>query len=332
MLNQSYRVFNNNEGIRSKIRQEFANDVLIGLSQSLKWLPSKYIYDEEGSRLFKEITRLPEYYLTRAEISLLRKWGDNICRQIENREFNLIELGCGDGLKAGILLEGFLRRGQGLHFYPIDISKHAIEKLIENLKEKFPKQEVSGLVSEYFEGIYWLSSQNRKRNMVLFLGSNIGNFTPIKAGVFLSSLWRALNNGDLVFIGFDLKKDIPTMIKAYNDKKGITEKFNKNLLKRINKELNGNFNPDQFDFYATYDVVEGAIQSYLISRKKQQVFIEDLKWQFDFKAQEPIHTESSYKYNIEEIEEMAVKNNFKLIKHFFDEDKYFVDSLWKVVK
>jgi len=122
------------------------------------------------------------------------------------------------------------------------------------------------------------------------------------------------------------------MIKAYNDSLGITEAFNKNLLKRINRELGGNFDPDQFDFYATYDVVEGAIQSYLISRKKQVVFIDELKWQFNLRPSEPIHTESSYKYTVEDIEEMAGKNNFMLVENFFDSDRHFVDSLWRVVK
>ena len=122
------------------------------------------------------------------------------------------------------------------------------------------------------------------------------------------------------------------MVKAYNDNKGITEAFNKNLLKRINRELKGNFDLDQFEFYATYDVVEGAIQSYLISKKKQEVFIEELKWLLFIKAQEPIHTESSYKYLIEDIEEMAEKNNFEIVENYFDSKKYFVDSLWKVVK
>ena len=332
MAYQTYRLFEQDSNIEQKTHQEFANDVLIGLSQTLKWLPSKYIYDAEGSRLFQEITALPEYYLTRAELSLLEKNRDQICSQVKDNEFNLIELGCGDGVKTSVLLEEFKQKGNKFHFFPIDISEDAISGLLESLKERFPDLDIRGLVSEYFEGLYWLASQNQRRNLVLFLGSNIGNFTPIKAGVFLSSLWRALNNEDLVLIGFDLKKDIHMMIEAYNDKKGITEAFNKNLLRRINRELKGNFNLDQFDFYATYDVVEGAIQSYLISRKKQEVFIDELKWQFNFKSQEPIHTESSYKYTIGTIEEMAEKNNFELVENFFDRDRLFVDSLWRVVK
>ena len=332
MVKQSYRLFHEGENIKLKTHQEFANDVLIGLSQSLKWLPSKYIYDRQGSRLFQEIMELPEYYLTRIEVKILESRKKQICKEIEDKEFNLIELGCGDGKKTKILLEQFLREDNQFHYFPIDISEDSIAEFINSLRDEFPGLKARGLVSDYFEGLYWLSAQNNRRNIVLFLGSNIGNFTPIKAGGFLSSLWKALNKDDLVLIGFDLKKDTDMMVKAYNDEEGITSAFNKNLLIRINRELKGNFDLDQFEFYATYDVVEGAIQSYLISKKKQEVFIGELKWLFSLKAQEPIHTESSYKYLVEEIEYMASKNNFEIVENFFDPNKYFVDSLWRVIK
>lgn len=332
MTEQNYRLLQEGENIKFKTHQEFANDVLIGLLQSLKWLPSKYIYDTRGSRLFKEIMELPEYYLTRAEIEILKSKKKQIAKEIGDKEFNLIELGCGDGKKTKILLEQFLKNNQRLHFFPIDISEDSISEFIDSLRGQYPDLRSEGLVSDYFEGLYWLSEQNHRKNVVLFLGSNIGNFTPLKAGVFLSSLWKALNNDDLVLIGFDLRKNTDMMVKAYNDKKGVTAAFNKNLLTRINGELKGNFDLDQFEFYATYDVVEGAIQSYLISKIKQEVFIGELKWLFSLKEKEPIHTESSYKYLTSDIEDMACKNNFEIVDNYFDSNKYFVDSLWKVVK
>jgi L-histidine Nalpha-methyltransferase len=188
MAYQSYRIFGQESNTRQKTHQEFANDVLIGLSQPLKWLPSKYIYDREGSRLFREITGLPEYYLTRTELGLLQEKRDHICKMVRDREFNLIELGCGDGIKTSILLEGFRKERSEFHFFPIDISEDAISGFVADIRKRFPGLDTRGLVSEYFEGLYWLASQNQRRNLVLFLGSNIGNFTPIKAGVFLSSL------------------------------------------------------------------------------------------------------------------------------------------------
>ncbi len=332
MTERNYRLFQEGENIKFKTHQEFANDVLIGLSQSLKWLPSKYIYDTRGSSLFKEIMELPEYYLTRAETEILKSKKGQISKEIGDKEFNLIELGCGDGKKTKILLEQFLKNNQRLHFFPIDISEDSISEFIDSLRGQYPDLRSEGLVSDYFEGLYWLSEQNHRKNVVLFLGSNIGNFTPLKAGVFLSSLWKALNNDDLVLIGFDLRKNTDMMVKAYNDKKGVTAAFNKNLLTRINEELKGNFDLDQFEFYASYDVVEGAIQSYLISKIKQEVFIGELKWLFSLKEKEPIHTESSYKYLTSDIEDMACKNNFEIVDNYFDSNKYFVDSLWKVVK
>ena len=332
MTERNYRLFQEGENIKFKTHQEFANDVLIGLLQSLKWLPSKYIYDTRGSSLFKEIMELPEYYLTRVEIEILKSKKRQIAKEIGDKEFNLIELGCGDGKKTKILLEQFLKNNQRLHFFPIDISEDSISEFIDSLRGQYPDLRSEGLVSDYFEGLYWLSEQNHRKNVVLFLGSNIGNFTPLKAGVFLSSLWKALNNDDLVLIGFDLRKNTDMMVKAYNDKKGVTAAFNKNLLTRINGELKGNFDLDQFEFYATYDVVEGAIQSYLISKIKQEVFIGELKWLFSLKEKEPIHTESSYKYLTSDIEDMACKNNFEIVDNYFDSNKYFVDSLWKVVK
>ncbi len=332
MTEQNYRLLQEGENIKFKTHQEFANDVLIGLLQSLKWLPSKYIYDTRGSRLFKEIMELPEYYLTRAEIEILKSKKKQIAKEIGDKEFNLIELGCGDGKKTKILLGQFLKNNQRLHFFPIDISEDSIAEFIDSLRGQYPDLRSEGLVSDYFEGLYWLSEQNHRKNVVLFLGSNIGNFTPLKAGVFLSSLWKALNNDDLVLIGFDLRKNTDMMVRAYNDKKGVTAAFNKNLLTRINRELKGNFDLDQFEFYATYDVVEGAIQSYLISKIKQEVFIGELKWLFSLKEKEPIHTESSYKYLTSDIEDMARKNNFEIVDNYFDSNKYFVDSLWKVVK
>ncbi len=320
------------EDIKFKTKQEFARDVLKGLSKPLKSLPSKYIYDSEGSRLFKEITKLPEYYLTTTEMEILKNNRKQICNKIGNKEFNLIDLGCGDGKKTGVLLQELQKNDCNFYFFPIDISEDAIAEFTDNLKNEFLDLQIRGLVSEYFEGLSWLSSKNNKRNVVLFLGSNIGNFNPIKTKSFLSSLWKSLNNGDLVLIGFDLKKNIDLMTKAYNDKQGITAAFNKNLLKRINSELKGNFDLNQFEFYATYDKTEEAVKSFLISKKKQKVFIQKLNKFFTFKAREPIHTESSYKYHFERIKEMAGNNNFEIVENFFDTNSYFVDSLWKVVK
>ncbi len=314
------------------IRQEFAEAILKGLGGKQKSLPSKFIYDGQGSRLFKEITELPEYYLTRTEMRILEEKKQDICRKIDESKFNLVDLGCGDGRKTGVLVREFLGNGCDINFFPIDISEDAVSDIIGNLKKMFCDLKASGLVSEYFEGIRWLSSNNQIRNLVLFLGSNIGNFNPESTSMFLSSLWGSLNEGDYVLLGFDLKKDEGVMVRAYNDKKGITSDFNKNILRRINREFGADFDLKNFYFKAVYDPLEGAVQSYLISICSQEVFIRGLNKHFSFKKGEPIHTESSYKYHFGDIEEMAEANDFRVVENFVDPKNYFADSLWKVIK
>jgi len=332
MNETSYKILQASDIEVQKSQQEFAIDVLIGLSQNLKWLPTKYIYDSYGSGLFSDIMELPEYYLTRKETEILESSKGELSKIIENEEFNLVELGAGDGKKTKILLREFTQNSLEFHYVPIDISKSTITGLLDNLKKEFPELKTEGLVSEYLGGLHWLSNLNQRRNIVLFLGSNIGNFNPSAGRIFLSSLWNALNDGDYVFIGFDLRKEISIMSDAYNDSKGITADFNFNLIRRINRELGANFNINEFLFYSSYDVLEGAIQSYLVSKKKQEVFIGELNRLFSFNAWEPIHTESSYKFLMEDIEKIAEKNRFEIVENFFDSERYFVDSLWRVKK
>ncbi len=315
-----------------ELQQKFAIDVLIGLSHSPKWLPCKYIYDEQGSQLFGQIMKLPEYYLTNCETEILGTQKRKIIDTIGRQKINLVELGAGNGEKTRILLQEMIEKKTQFTLIPIDISHTALDAFSKNLKAQIPDIHIKGLVSEYFKGLKWLSNQNHCTNVVLFLGSNIGNFEPPEADVFLSSLWNACNDGDYLLIGFDLKKEIRLLLDAYNDSKGITALFNLNLLSRINRELDGHFNLDQFKYYSTYDSLSGAIKSYLISQQKQSVTIDKLSRTFTFKSWESIHTESSYKYLIDDIEELAQKNGFVIIEHFFDSRHYFVDSLWQLQK
>ena len=203
---------------------------------------------------------------------------------------------------------------------------------ITSLNKKFPGLKAEGLVAEYFDGLRWLNKRKSRRNLVLFLGSNIGNFDKAHSHAFLHSLWNFLNNDDIVVIGFDLKKDITLMIRAYNDSKGVTAEFNKNLLRRINRELGGNFDLEKFRFYAGYDVFSGAIESYLVSLEKQEVFIEEIGQSFSFDPWEPIHTEYSYKYLVSDIQELAARTGYSIKKQLYDSKKYFVDSVWGVNK
>jgi len=314
------------------LEHDFSTDVLIGLSQMPKQLASKYFYDKKGSRLFQEIMELSEYYLTGCEFEIISEQKEKIYLEMAGEPFNLVEFGAGDARKTNILLEYFQEKGLEFQYIPIDISEEAMSALIELMNRKFPKLKTEGIVAEYFDGLKCLNNTEYRKNLVLFLGSNLGNFDKAHSRAFLHNLWNILNNGDIVVIGFDLKKDIDLMLKAYNDSKGKTAEFNLNLLRRINRELNGKFDLEKFRFYAGYDVFSGAIESYLVSLEQQQVFIEKISQSFIFDAWEPIHTEYSYKYLESDIEELAERTGFLIKKQLYDSRKYFVDSVWSVNK
>lgn len=312
--------------------QEFSLDVLIGLSETPKRLSSRYFYDDHGSELFQKIMDLPEYYLTQCEFDVLTRHKNKIAGLLKGKSFNLVELGAGDGRKTSILLDYFIEKKFDFTYIPIDISEGAMKKLMENLNRQFPRLQSDGIVAEYFAGLKWLRKLTDRRNLVLFLGSNLGNFNKPQSRVFLRNLWNTLNNGDFLMTGFDLKKDINLMRRAYNDSQGITREFNLNLLRRINRDLGGNFDLEKFSHHAGYDVFTGAMESYLVSLEKQLVYIDALSQAFEFEAWEPIHTEYSYKYLESDIVELAEATGFQIETQLFDSKKYFVDSVWQVQK
>lgn len=310
----------------------FALDVLVGLSEVPKSLPSKYMYDAAGSELFAKITEEPEYYLTQCELSILHSQAKNIAQRAPKEPFHLIEFGAGSYHKPSILIEEFIRQGLDFEYVPIDISKVALETLSHDLSERFPDLKVHGLITDYFTGIRWLNAHYHRRNFVLFLGSNIGNFNRSKAHFFLRNLWNGLNDGDHVLIGFDLRKDIDLLLAAYNDRHGVTARFNLNLLTRINRELGGHFNVEQFRHFGTYNVFSGAMESYLVGMEDQTVTIDEIGRSFTFHPWEPIHTEYSYKYLESDIDLLASATGFSVEKHLHESNRYFIDSLWRVQK
>jgi L-histidine Nalpha-methyltransferase len=311
------------------VHETFGQDVLQGLSRIPKSLPCKYFYDDAGSRLFQRITDLPEYYLTRCEFEILRNHGAELAALLAGGRLNLVELGAGDGRKTRVLLKQFLDDGLDFCYIPIDICETAVQGLIGNLKQCWAQLDSEGLVAEYFEGLRRLSTLAEHRNLVLFLGSNIGNFDPVEMRVFLHNLREVLNEGDLLIIGFDLKKKIPLIEKAYDDSQGITAQFNLNLLHRINRELGGHFRVDSFRFFSHFDLFSGAIESYLVSNRKQVVAVERLNRSFVFEAGELIHTEHSQKFLESEVVRLAEATGFTVIRQMKDHQGYFLDSLWR---
>jgi dimethylhistidine N-methyltransferase len=332
-MSSSYRILSQKDVEKGAgPEHKFCSDVLIGLSKTPKELSSRYFYDENGSRLFQKIMDLPEYYLTECEFNIFNTHKEEFSRLMGNENFNLIELGVGDGRKTFLLLNHFMEKGRSFRYIPIDISESSMKTLTQNVSHEFPDLTMEGIVAEYFDGLKWISQMGADRNLVLFLGSNLGNFNKKQSQVFLYNLWNALNKDDYVAIGFDLKKDIDLMLDAYNDSQGITSEFNLNLLHRINRELGGDFDLDKFRHYSSYDVFTGAMESYLVSLEKQTVYIKAIGQSFSFDAWEPIHTEYSYKYLESDIKELASETGYVIEKQLYDSKKYFADSIWRVEK
>ena len=319
--------------------EEFAHDVRLGLTAEPKELSSRWFYDTRGSEIFQDITNLEEYYLTRCEYEILRDNRDRIsnlvresARLVPEQAVNLVELGSGDGHKSFLLIEQFLKDQLNFEYVPIDISHGALVTLMDSLREKHPDTRARALEADYFRALGWLNQNSRERNFVLFLGSNIGNFNPRATHGFLCRLWSVLNAGDLVLIGFDLKKEISVLRGAYDDDSGVTREFNLNLLRRINRELDADFEPEQFDHYAVYNPMLSAMESYLISARPQEVHIGRLNRTFSFETAEPIHMEYSYKYYRRDIQALAENNGFEVVQNIEDSRGYFVDSIWRVKK
>lgn len=312
---------------------QFAEDVLRGLSSVPKQLSSKYFYDDEGSRLFQEIMRLPEYYPTRAELKIFTEQVDAICDAFADNAtaIDLIELGAGDGTKTAVLIDHFLKQGVDFTYSPIDISREANDALLARFEEKFPALRINPHTGDYFKVLGDLRNGSERRKVLMFLGSNIGNFQREHAVDFFRDLRAVMNLNDRLFVGFDMQKDPRVIVSAYDDPQGVTAAFNLNLLRRINRELGANFDLDKFSHYAQYRPVECAARSFLISREKQTVEIAALNRSFDLEQWEPIFMEISQKYTRSMIEELAAESGFAIETEFFDEVNFYTDSFWKPV-
>ncbi|KNB61333.1 L-histidine N(alpha)-methyltransferase [Chryseobacterium sp. Hurlbut01] len=310
---------------------KFHSDVLEGLQKKQKKLSSKYFYDKTGDRLFQEIMAMPEYYLTKCELDIFKNKKEDLTAFIapENEPFDLIELGAGDAMKSTYLLKYLVENNKDFTYMPIDISGNILSVLKEKLSTEIPKLEVVSLEGDYFEMLDKAASMSSRKKVVLFLGSNIGNMNSDEAKNFCLQLNKNLHSGDIVLIGFDLKKNPHTILNAYNDETGITAAFNLNLLHRINRELNADFEVENFQHYQTYDPVSGASRSYLVSLKNQDVTIENEV--ISFKENELIDMEVSQKFSEKEINELAEKSGFKILGEIKDSKKWYVDSVWKVI-
>ena len=275
---------------------------------------------------------LPEYYLTRSEYEILEKSKVDLLQLFGRKEpFELIELGAGDGLKTKILLRHLLAQKASFSYVPIDISTDALDSLTTDLQHEFAGLLIEPQHDDYFNALERLSTNSNRRKVVLFLGSNIGNFAPAEAIDFYQQITNRLSPGDLVLTGFDLQKD-PTIIQAaYNDKEGVTKAFNLNLLRRINRELDADFNLNNFDHYESYNPENGEARSYLVSKRKQMVWIRALGMKVHFDDAEVIHTEISRKFSKTDIFALADATGFSIAGWFTDRKDYFADVIFRKI-
>jgi len=292
------------------------HDALKGLSKEQKELPSKYFYDARGSELFEQICELDEYYPTDCEMEIMRRDIDGIKDMIGDH-VQLIELGSGSSMKTRQLLDHCRKLDM---YVPVDISEGFLNETANRLRAEYPGLNIQPVAADYTSPFDIPATDTARKRVVYFPGSTIGNFTRRRASAFLETVAENLSPGDGLLIGVDLKKEVGTLEAAYNDKKGITAEFNKNILARINRELGADFDLEQYRHRAFYNATEGRIEMHLESLSNQAVQVNGQ--QIYFEKGETIHTENSHKYTVEEFEEIA-GYQFKRQKTWADEREYF---------
>lgn len=311
--------------------QTIQSEVLKGLTASKKTLPSWLFYDENGDRLFQEIMQMPEYYLTNCEFDIFTLHKEAILKNFQqnNTAFNLIEFGAGDGLKTEILLDHFTSKQADFTYKPVDISASVLEQLQERMQKSIPSLNIEPVSMEYFDALEMLNKDRENPMIILFLGSNIGNFEINDAGIFLKKISEKLRSGDKIMLGMDLKKDPEQIRNAYDDEAGITKAFNMNLLTRLNNELGADFVLDSYKHYPLYDPETGTAKSFIVSLEEQDVTFESMQKTIHFDQWELLHVEVSQKFDKTMIEQMAKNAGFTINEYFYDEKNYFTDVIFE---
>ena len=313
--------------ITSDLNYEFASDVRAGLTRTgQKELPSKYFYDDVGSTLFEVISHLPEYGLTRADERLLRRHASEIVERLA-MPVAVAELGSGSGKKSRWVLEALCRK-QRTFYYPVEISRSALAMCERELRD-IDSISILGFEREYLDGLLEVAAHRKygQHLLVLFLGSTIGNFDRAAGVRFLIEVRRILEPGDSLLLGTDLEKPSAQVLAAYDDELGVTAAFNLNLLARVNRELDADFDLGQFSHMARINPGARSVEMHLRSRRRQRVNIPGADLQVEFLEGETIWTESSHKYSTEEIFEMARNSGFRCAAQWIDEEWPFAENL-----
>jgi L-histidine N-alpha-methyltransferase len=296
-----------------------------GLSSKPKWLPSMYFYDDAGSHLFERITRLPEYYLTACELDILLSYADEILESAGER-IEIVEFGSGSSRKTRALLEAALRRQESVKYSPIDISGEFLRAASLSLMQEFPRLKIEAIAAEYADGLDALGPRESAR-LALFMGSNIGNLRRQEAVAFLESVRVRMHSQDLLLIGADLVKDPAIIEAAYNDSAGVTESFNKNILARINTELQADFELDAFRHEAPYREEDSRVEMRLVSKRRQTARVGALAKDFEFESGEPVVTEICQKYTEASLSAIFGEAGWTVRRSWRDRKGWFVVSL-----
>jgi len=304
------------------VEASFSDEVESGLTATPKTIPCRFLYDNAGSKLFEEICAVPEYYVTRAEREILDARSDEIAARF-SRPITLAELGSGNSAKTRLLIEAFLQRHGGLRYVPVDISRAMLEDTALKLLARYAGLEIRAIAGEYHGGLRHVHAETGRPKLIAWLGSNVGNFDRDEACSFLRRIRAALEPGDGLLIGIDLRKDRETLERAYDDSRGVTARFSLNLLSRINRELGGGFDLAQFRHRARYREDEGRVEISLVSRRAQRVAIEDLDLEVEFARDEAIFTEDAFKYSPDEIETLARDSGLRVDAAWMDRSERF---------
>lgn len=301
-----------------------ASAVLDGLSRMPKCLPPRLLYDARGSALFEQITCLPEYYPTRTEAAILTTHADEICNRL-GRNVSVGELGAGTATKTRILLRSLLQRQCSVDYFPLDVSDAALQVAKDEMEEELQAIRVHPQIGG-FEDLAFLRQQSSPR-LILYIGSSIGNLDQKEAIALLQNVALQLSPGDQLLLGADLVKDGGVLHAAYNDSAGITAKFNKNLLARINRELGGHFKADAFRHISFWNEDASRVELHLESTRPQSVRVDALDTTLAFGQGERIHTENSYKYTVEGLEHLLRDGGFEVEHIWTDPDRWFAVCL-----
>jgi dimethylhistidine N-methyltransferase len=305
----------------------FACDVARGLAAPQKWLPPKYFYDAPGSRLYEQICALPEYYPYRAEEEILSTYATQIHAEIGH--LALVEFGSGSATKTRHLLAAYEWAGRPFCYCPVDIAQEVLWDTANRLLQHYSHVEIRALHADFAGQPEVIQAFQLEKKAVAFFGSSLGNFTPTESAEFLQRTAAIMGPEDVFLLGIDLKKSPAILVPAYDDAQGVTAAFNLNILRRINRELGGQFDLQRFEHLAVYNDAQGCVEMHLRSRDAQRVPIAKIDQVVSFDKDETIHTESSYKYSLDQVRDVGDQANLVLRRTWFDARRYFLLALFK---